>query len=129
MKHKNVLSNAVVFLIIPVLITVAQYYANLSMMPLFLSQRILVSPSELLLYEGILFIIVGFLTLLGIRGAGSEEAVGVAATANAVFSDDEMVKPSRIFRDYIWNPKGYPRLALVLMIAGVLMIFTHFFTY
>jgi len=129
MKRKSVLSNALVFLIVPLLITVAQYCANVLMMPLLLSRNILVSPTELLLYEGLLFVIVGFLYLLGARGAGSEEAVRIAALNKTILRDDDTVGPSRIFRDYIWNPKGHLRLALVLIITGVLMILTHLLTF
>ncbi len=126
MKRKTVLLNAMVFLIVPVLITVAQYCANVLMVPLFLSRHVSVSPTELLLYEGILFLISGFLAFLGTIGAGSREAVRIAMLSKVIFRDDETVETSRIFRDYIWNPKGYPRLALVLLIAGVLMILTYF---
>ncbi len=128
MKRKSVLLNALVFLIVPVLITIAQYYANVLIMPLFLRQDVSVSPTELLLYEGILFLIVGFLTLLGIRGAGSEDAVRIVVLKKTIFGDNKTVGPSRIFRDYIWNPKGYLRVALVLIITGVLMILTYLLT-
>lgn len=129
MKRKSVFLNALVFLIVPILITIAQYYANVLAMPLFRRFDIPVSPTELLLYEGILFLIVGFLTLLGIRGAGSEDAVKIVVLTKTIYGDNKTVGPSRIFRDYWWNPKGYPRVALVLIITGVLMVLTYFFEY
>lgn len=128
MKRKSVLLNALVFLIVPVLITTTQYYANVLIVPFALRLDISVSPTELLLYEGIIFLIVGFLTFLGTSGAGSEDAARIVVLAKTIFRNNKTVGPSRIFRDYIWNPKGYLRVALVLMITGVLMILTYFLT-
>jgi len=125
MKRTSILLNALLFSVVPALIIVVQYFANV----IILSGYKYLSPTEALLYEGILFIIAGALCLIGIGGAGVAEAAEAAAVAKTFPSGDETVGPSEIFREYRWKPKGSTRLGLILIITGVLMTLVHLLTF
>jgi len=123
MKRKTVLLKTLVFSTVPALITIAQYYANV----IVLSNHKYLSPTDALAYEGVSFVIVGLLAIIGIGCRKvTEEAAMIAAVAKGAPGGEKTVGPSEIFREYIWNPKGSTGIGLILIFAGVLMILTHF---
>jgi hypothetical protein len=124
MKPRGVLSNVILFLILPVLIVVLQYYANVTI----LSGNRYLSPTEVLFYEGILYVIVGLLFLMGMRNYNLRRAGEVVAIAKTFPSGDEYVGRSAFFRRYIWQVKGSTRLGLILIFSGLLMIAVYFLT-
>lgn len=125
MKAKMAAFNLLVFSGCSLLITVATYFVNLWLF--FGNERF--SPTDLLFIEGMICFIIGLLLLLGRGGIGptSRRAAILSALAGAVFGEDT-VGPSEIYRRDAWKPKGFTRLALILMIAGAFMILAYFLT-
>ncbi len=125
MKVKSVLLNLVAFLGIAALITASIYLVDLWL----LSGNTLFSPIDAMFFEGILFLLIGLMLLLGRGGITptSRRAALLSALAEAMFNADTP-SPSEIFRRDEWKPQGFTRLALILIFAGVLMILTYFIT-
>jgi hypothetical protein len=76
--------------------------------------------------EGIISIPSGFLLLLGSGGISqrTERAAHIAATTDSV--SGEAVGPSEVFRRDAWKPEGFVRAGLVMMIAGLFLLFIYF---
>jgi hypothetical protein len=125
MKLGSILLNLAAFSSVSALITVGIYLFNVWL----LSSNERFSPTNALFFEGMLFIIVGLLLLLGRGGINlwSQKAAILSALAGAVYNKDT-VGPSEELRKDRWSPEGFTRLALVLMIAGTFMILTYFMT-
>jgi len=124
MKLTGALSNIILFFVLPVLIVGLQYYAN----AMVLSGNRFLSPTEVLFYEGILWVIVGLLFLMGMRNYNIRKAAEVVAVAKTFPSGDDYVGRSGFFRRYIWQVKGSTRLGLILIFSGLLMIAVYFLT-
>lgn len=125
MKKRNMLLNMVMFLGISLLITTATYFVNTW---LFSSSEYF-SPTDIFFIEGILFLIAGVLLLLGRGGINlwSQKAAILSALAGAVYGGDT-VGPAETLRKDVWRPKGFVRIALILILAGVFMILIYFLT-
>ena len=135
MKSRKIVVNIVILSGFSLLITIAAYFLN----TWFLSFRDLprtdvlfvegLSPTDMLFVEGMLFIIAGLLLLLGRGGINlwSQRAAILSALAGAVY-DEDTVGPAEIFRRDVWKPKGFIRIALILILAGVFMVLTYFLT-
>jgi hypothetical protein len=80
------------------------------------------SPSDASFLEGIPFVLCGALALIGSGGIsrGTEREVITAAEASVINKD--VIGPSEIFRREAWKPKGFTRLGLTLIIAGIILI-------
>jgi hypothetical protein len=83
-------------------------------------------PTEASFLEGLAFIILGTLFLLGSGGIsrGSQGAAMLAALASAI--GKEVIGPSEIFRRDAWKPKGFMRLGLILILSGIFLLFIYF---
>ena len=125
MKNGNMLLNVVILSSISVLITIVTYFANIW---LFSSYEYF-SPTDAFFVEGLIFLLSGILLLLGRGGINlwSQRAAILSALAGAVF-DEDTVGPSEIYRRDKWKPKGFIRIALILIFAGVFMIMVYFLT-
>lgn len=125
MKKRNILLNIVMFSGISLLITMAVYFAN----TWFFSSSEYFSPTDVFFIEGILFLIAGVLLLLGRGGINlwSQKAAILSALAGAVYGGDT-VGPAETLRKDVWRPKGFVRIALILILAGVFMILIYFLT-
>lgn len=125
MKKGNVLLNIVMFSGISLLITMAVYFAN----RWFFSSSEYFSPTDVFFIEGIVFLIAGVLLLLGRGGVNlwSQKAAILSALAGAVYGGDT-VGPAETLRKDVWRPKGFVRIALILILAGVFMILIYFLT-
>ena len=79
--------------------------------------------------EGIIFIILGVLFLLGSGGLsyGSVGAAVLAAKAKALGGD--VVGPSEVLRRDAWKPKGFVRLGLILIVAGIFLLVIYFMSF
>jgi len=80
------------------------------------------------LFEGILCIIISVLLASGRGGINAytlRSAATVAAT-DAIYNKDYEV--STVFRKDKWKPEGFPKAALVLLIAGIAMLVIYFLT-
>jgi len=123
MKRRNILVNVVMFSSISLLITIATYFLNIW---LFSSSEPF-SPIDALFFEGIVFLIAGLLVLLGRGGINlwSQRAAILSALGGAVY-DEDTVGPEEQFRRDMWRPKGFVRIALILILAGVFMILIYF---
>ena len=125
MKSRNILVSIMMFSSISLLITIATYFLNIW---LFSSSEPF-SPTDAFFLEGIIFLISGLLLLLGRGGINlwSQKAAILSALAEAVYGEDT-VGPDEMFRRDRWKPKGFIRLALILILAGVFMILIYFLT-
>jgi len=124
-NSRKVLSAVTMFSCISVIITVAFYFVNVW---LFSSMEYF-SPTDAFFIEGMLFLIIGFLLLLGRGGINlwSLKAAILSALAEAVYNENT-VGPDEIMRKDRWKSLGFTRLALVLILTGVLMILLYFIT-
>ena len=122
MKNRKIVVNIVILSGISLLITIASYFLNT-----WLLSFSNLSPTDALFVEGMLFIIAGLLLLLGRGGINlwSQRAAISSALAGAVY-DEDTVGPAEIFRRDVWKPKGFIRIALILILAGVFMVLTYF---
>jgi len=100
-------------------VTIVTYAINLQ----------LFSSNSALFIEGIVSILAGILFLLGSGGINlwSQKAAILAAATEAI-SGKEQPKPSEIYKLDRWKPRGFTRLGLILIIAGILMLVLYFIT-
>jgi hypothetical protein len=80
------------------------------------------------LFEGLFCIVLSVLFALGRGGidAYTLRSAATAAVADAVYGTDYGV--SETFRKDKWKPEGFPKAALVLMVAGLVMLVVYFLT-
>ena len=124
MKLGKALLNLAVFSCISMIITVVFYFVNVQ-----LFTTPMLSPVDAMFIEGMLFLIIGFLFLLGRGGINvwSQRAAILSALTEAI-SGKDMLGPDETLEKDRWKPKGFTRLALVLILTGVFMILTYFIT-
>lgn len=124
-KSGKVLSALTMFSCISIIITIAFYFVNVWLF----SSREYFSPTDAFFIEGMLFLIIGFLLLLGRGGINlwSLKAAILSALAEAVY-DENTVGPDEIMRKDRWKALGFTRLALILILTGVFMILLYFAT-
>ena len=131
MKNRNILFNMIIFSSISLLITVATYFVNIWLFSSseYLRERAHFSPTDAFFFEGMIFLLSGFLLLLGRGGISlwSRGAAILSALAEALYGEDT-VGPDEMFRKDRWKPKGFFRIALILILAGVFMILIYFLT-
>lgn len=125
MKKKHILLNVTAYASVSSLIVVIVYFFNV----LLLSSNEIISKTDALFVEGIIFLLLGFLLLLGRGGINlwSQKAALLSAAAEAVYGADT-VGPAEIMRKNSWKSKGFIRAGLVLVIAGVFMLAIYFLT-
>jgi len=123
MKIRGILLSTVVLSSISALVVTAVYVFDLWL----LSSNIDLSPTDALFVEGIFFLIIGFLLLLGRGGISptSRKAAILAASAGAI-SGRDTIGPDEMLRRDAWKAKGFTRMALILIISGVIMIALYF---
>jgi hypothetical protein len=104
-------------------IAVAAYVIDLMLF----SSSTIISPSEALFVEGVAFLLIGIMFLLGRGGINysSKEAAILSATTQAV-SGAETVGPAEQMRRDTWKSKGFSRAGIILIVAGVLMLAGYF---
>jgi hypothetical protein len=80
------------------------------------------------LFEGLFCIILSVLLALGRGGidAYTLRSAATAAAADAIYGSEYQV--SEVFRKDKWKPEGFPKAALVLLIAGIVMLVIYFLT-
>jgi hypothetical protein len=122
MKKTN-LFNLAVLIVIPAMLTVIMYVANLTLF----SRNEYVSPADAFFVEGILFIILGTLFLLGSGGINrsSFQAAILGAAADGVYGKGG-VGPSELFRRDSWKARGFPRIGFLLLLTGLIMLIIYF---
>lgn len=125
MKNRNLLLNAVMFSGISILITIATYFVNIWLF----SSNEYFSATDAFFFEGIIFLLSGLLLLLGRGGINlwSQKAAILSALAEAVY-DEDTVGPAETLKKDRWKPKGFVRIALILISAGIFMILIYFLT-
>ena len=124
MKLGKALLNLAVFSCISMIITVVFYFVNVQ-----LFTTPMLSPVDAMFIEGMLFLIIGFLFLLGRGGINvwSQRAAILSALTEAI-SGKDMLGPDETLEKDRWKPKGFTRLALILILTGVFMILAYFIT-
>ncbi len=122
MKRKSILRVAV-HIFISLLVVVLAHFINVSL----LSSGKIISPNEALFVEGVMFLLLGFLLLLGRGGLNlsSVKAAVLSAAAEALYGADT-VGPAETLRRDSWRSKGFTRAGLVLLLTGVFMIAAYF---
>ena len=93
-----------------------------------LPHNISVTVYDWFLFEGIFCLILSILFALGRGGidAYTLRSAETAALADAVYGEDYEV--SKTFRKDKWRPEGFPKAALVLLIAGIVVLILYFLT-
>jgi hypothetical protein len=119
----KILKNATFLTSVSIVLACATYIVNLWIF----SSNSRLSPSDASFLEGICFIILGALLLLGSGGINraSRGAALLAATAEAI-SGRKMIGPSEMFRRDAWKADGSLRLGLILIIAGIILLIIYF---
>jgi hypothetical protein len=122
---RAILLNAAAYSGISLLVLGVIYLVDLE----FLSSFLQLCPIDVMSIEGIMFILVGLLFLVGKGGInrGSLSAAMIAAKAEAIYGGD-IVGPNEIFQQDAWKARGFTRTALILIFSGVLMILVYFVT-
>jgi len=125
MKSEKLLPNLLMLSSVSLIVTIVFYFVNSWVFP---SEKYL-SPTDAFFVEGVLFLMAGFLLLLGRGGINlwSLRAAILSALAGAVYSKDS-VGPREVFRRDRWKPEGFTRLALILILTGVFMLLFYFLT-
>jgi hypothetical protein len=124
-KIRALLLNATVYSSISLLVLGVVYLVDLE----FLSSFLHLSPADAMFIEGLIFIIVGLVFLVG-KGGISRTSLSVAmmaAKAKAIYGRD-IVGPNEIFQQDAWKARGFTRTALILIFSGALMILVYFVT-
>lgn len=119
------LARLILLLIIEVSIVVLVFSAlNLFIFPHNGSIRIY----DWFLFEGIFCIVVSVLFALGRGGldAYTLRSAATVAAADAIYGEEHKV--SEVFQKDRWKPQGFPKAALILLIAGVVMLVVYFLT-
>jgi len=124
-KSREVLSALTMFSCISIIITIAFYFVNVW---LFSSMKYF-PPTDAFFIEGMLFLIISFLLLLGRGGINlwNLKAAILSALAEAVY-DENTVGPDEIMRKDRWKSLGFTRLASILILTGVFMTLLYFLT-
>lgn len=125
MKKKHILSNVAGIAGVSSLIVVMAYFVNV----LLFSSNEIVSPTDAMFIEGVGFLLIGSLLLLGRGGINlwSKKAAILSATAEAVYGA-ETVGPAETMRKDAWKSKGFVRAGLILVLTGVFMFAVYFLT-
>jgi hypothetical protein len=123
MKIRGILLNTAILSCISALVVIAVYLFDILLLP----SNINLSTTDALFIEGIFFLIIGFLLLLGRGGISltSRKAAILAASAGAI-SGRDTIGPDEMLRRDAWKPKGFTRIALILILSGVFMIVLYF---
>jgi hypothetical protein len=92
----------------------------------YLTSRTDISATDMIFFEGLMVILAGVLLFLGSGGISrrSQQAALLASAAKAF--DNDVIGPSEIFRRDAWKPKGFTRTALILIMAGIILLVTYF---
>ena len=123
MKIRSILLNTAILSCISALVVMAVYLFDIWL----LSSNINLSPTDALFIEGIFFLIIGFLLLLGRGGISltTRKAVILAASAGAI-SGRDTIGPDEMLRRDAWKAKGFTHMALILILSGAFMIALYF---
>lgn len=125
MKSSRLVLATAAYVCLSLSISMAVYIGNIAL----LSASRVFSPNEALFIEGTLFMLVGFLLLLGRGGISflSKQAAVLTATAEAVCGADS-VGPAETMRRDAWRSKGFLRAGLILIVTGAFLVAFYFLT-
>lgn len=117
------LRNILLLIVISLIVACVTYIFNLWLFSL--HPRI--SPAEASFVEGLLYVFIGALLFLGSGGISrtTQKAAMLASAAKAL-SKNDVIGPSEIFRRDAWKPKGFTRLGLTLIMAGIILLILYF---
>ena len=117
-----------VFLVVAVVYGLNFWFWNYAAPKKYLTE-ILLTQHDALFLEGLVFIIVGALFMLGRGGINlwTVKAAILGAAANALYGqeDQKAPGPSEIMRRDVWKPSGFIRFGLVLVFAGIILILLY----
>jgi hypothetical protein len=117
--------HAILFLFLEVLAVVSFFgLLNFFVLP----SNAAVRAYDWFLFEGIFCVILSALFALGRGGidAYTLRSAATAAVTDAVYGTNHEV--SETFRKDKWEPQGFPKAALVLLVAGLVMLVVYFLT-
>jgi hypothetical protein len=123
MRKKYVLFNIATYVGVSLVIVMVVHFFNV----LFVYSNGVLIPNDAFFVEGVLFLLIGFLLLLGRGGISFWNVKGaiLAATAEALYGA-ETVGPSETLRRDAWKSKGFIRAGLILLLTGVFMLVIYF---
>jgi hypothetical protein len=121
--NRRTLQNVVLLGLISPAIAIIIYVLNLWL----LSSNPTISPRTATFFEGILAVLSGLLLLLGSGGISrnTRSAAMIASAAKGI-SNGDIIGPSEIFERDAWKPKGFARLGLILVMAGIFLLVIYF---
>jgi hypothetical protein len=126
--NKDILRILIPLFAASLILALATYTINLwlfSTQPYLISRPYL-SSTDMVFFDGIIFILSGVLLFLGSGGISrTSQKAALLASATKVF-DEDTIGPSEIFRKDAWKPKGFTRTGLILMIAGIILLVMYF---
>jgi hypothetical protein len=123
--NKTIWLNLFALITIPAVVTITLYAVNLTLF----STTQYVKPADAFFLEGILFIILGVLFFLGSGGINrwSLQAAILGAAADGVYGRGKGgVGPAELFRRDSWKSRGFPRIGLLLLLTGFVMLVIYF---
>lgn len=122
--NKHTLRNTLILIVASVVLAGGIYCLDLWFLP---HPKISISPTDAAFFEGILFILMGVICLVGSGGfsPASGKAAMLAATANAIFGEGT-IGPSEVFKKEAWKPEGTLALAIIFITAGIILLIIYF---
>lgn len=120
--NKNTLRNIASLIGISLILACVIHIFNLWLFSL----KPLISPADASFLEGIISVILGVLFCIGSGGINPDtrKAAMLAALADAL--GKEVIGPSEVYKRDAWKPKGFIRLGLTLIIAGITLVIIYF---
>jgi hypothetical protein len=93
----------------------------------FLSSNPDTTPGTATFFEGVFATLFGLLLLFGSGGISrnTRRAAMIASAAKGMSSGDT-IRPSEIFERDAWKPKGFTRVGLILVMAGIFLLTIYF---
>jgi hypothetical protein len=93
----------------------------------FLSSNPNTTPGTATFFEGVFATLLGLLLLFGSGGISrnTRRAAMIASAAKGMSSGDT-IGPSEIFERDAWRPKGFTRVGLILVMAGIFLLVIYF---
>jgi hypothetical protein len=121
--NRNTLQNLTLLVVTSVVLACGTYLFDLW----FFSKYLDMLPSEASFLEGVIFVILGVLFLLGSGGITQTSRRAAATAAAAKLMGRDVIGPSEIYRRDSWKPKGFRRLGLIFVMAGITLVLIYVF--
>jgi len=121
--NTNIAKQIAILACVSFVVALVLYFSDIQLFP----SSGYIKPADAAFIEGVFSVLSGLLIFIGSGGISrtSQKAALLASAAKAI-SDKEVIGPNEIFRRDAWRPKGYTRLGLVLILAGLFLLIIYF---